>query len=65
MYFTSNLIFLRGGYRLIPKSIEFWVGQTDRIHDRIKFKRSGEGEVADDKFCFQGEEGWLYERLQP
>ncbi|KRT78153.1 hypothetical protein AMK59_8104, partial [Oryctes borbonicus] len=36
-----------GGYKILPRSIEFWQGQTDRIHDRIKFRRLREGEVVD------------------
>jgi pyridoxamine 5'-phosphate oxidase len=30
-----------GGYRVIPTSIEFWQGRSNRMHDRIKFTRSG------------------------
>lgn len=32
-----------GGYRLDPESVEFWQGRADRLHDRIKFIRNGEG----------------------
>ncbi|MGW8268167.1 MAG: pyridoxamine 5'-phosphate oxidase [Longimicrobiales bacterium] len=32
-----------GGYRLEPQSIEFWQGRANRLHDRIKFIREGEG----------------------
>lgn len=32
-----------GGYRLKPRSIEFWQGRANRLHDRIKFLREGEG----------------------
>jgi len=32
-----------GGYRLIPRSIEFWQGRANRLHDRIKFIREGDG----------------------
>jgi pyridoxamine 5'-phosphate oxidase len=32
-----------GGYRLRPRSIEFWQGRANRLHDRIKFIREGEG----------------------
>jgi len=32
-----------GGYRLKPRSMEFWQGRANRMHDRIKFTRSGNG----------------------
>ena len=32
-----------GGYRLSPRSMEFWQGRADRLHDRLKFVRQGEG----------------------
>jgi pyridoxamine 5'-phosphate oxidase len=32
-----------GGYRLSPRSMEFWQGRANRLHDRIKFTREGEG----------------------
>lgn len=56
---------LRGGYNITPRSIEFWQGQTDRIHDRIKFKQPREGDMVDNKYTFQGENNWIYERLCP
>ncbi len=40
-----------GGYRLIPGRFEFWQGQVNRMHDRIRFT--------------PGEGGWFYERLSP
>lgn len=31
-----------GGYRLVPRTIEFWQGGADRLHDRLLYTRSGE-----------------------
>lgn len=53
-----------GGYIVKPKSIEFWQGQTDRIHDRIRFRRPNVGE-PDGILTYPGEDGWIYERLAP
>jgi pyridoxamine 5'-phosphate oxidase len=40
-----------GGYRLVPRRIEFWYGRPDRQHDRVAYTRDG------DK--------WKIERLYP
>jgi pyridoxamine 5'-phosphate oxidase len=40
-----------GGWRLAPHSVEFWQGQPNRFHDRVRYKQS-EGE-------------WEMERLAP
>ena len=32
-----------GGYRLIPKQFEFWQGRSNRLHDRIAYKRAKSG----------------------
>ncbi|KAH1017532.1 hypothetical protein HUJ05_008156 [Dendroctonus ponderosae] len=53
-----------GGYLLKPHTIEFWQGQTDRIHDRIRFRFPKDGE-PDNDLTHQGEDGWIYERLCP
>lgn len=45
--------------------IEFWQGQSTRIHDRIRFRRPASGEEADGVLTREGENGWIYERLAP
>lgn len=52
-----------GGYLIEARMIEFWQGQTNRLHDRIRFRRSDE--KVDEKLVHRGEDGWVYERLAP
>jgi pyridoxamine 5'-phosphate oxidase len=40
-----------GGYRLVPVRVEFWQGRINRLHDRLRYTRRGEG--------------WDLERLAP
>ncbi|XP_034487121.1 pyridoxine-5'-phosphate oxidase isoform X2 [Drosophila innubila] len=55
-----------GGYLVRPTLIEFWQGQTDRLHDRIRFRRGPDVESEiDNKLVHCGENGWVYERLAP
>lgn len=42
-----------GGYRLRPRSIEFWQGGANRLHDRLLYTRQ------------DAEEAWRIERLSP
>jgi pyridoxamine 5'-phosphate oxidase len=46
-----------GGYRIVPSRIEFWKGRSNRMHDRIAFKREvdGSGKLGE----------WQIQRLQP
>jgi len=36
-----------GGYRVLPRVIEFWQGRPSRLHDRIRFTHDGETWVRD------------------
>jgi pyridoxamine 5'-phosphate oxidase len=47
-----------GGYRLVPRRIEFWQGREFRAHDRIRFDRDLAGDVADAR-------RWRVVRLSP
>ena len=40
-----------GGFRLVPRRIEFWYGRPDRLHDRVLYVRDGSA--------------WRIERLYP
>jgi pyridoxamine 5'-phosphate oxidase len=43
-----------GGYRVVPRQVEFWQGGRERLHDRLRF-------VLDDE---EGG-GWIVQRLAP
>jgi len=45
-----------GGYRLVPRSLELWQGRPNRMHDRLRYTRGGEG---------AGMSAWVIERLSP
>lgn len=32
-----------GGYRVVPKSIEFWRAGANRLHERVRYDREGSG----------------------
>lgn len=56
-----------GGFRLVPEMIEFYQGQRDTVNDRIRFRRNT-GVEEDETLspgAFSGENGWIYERLEP
>ncbi|XP_063383520.1 pyridoxine/pyridoxamine 5'-phosphate oxidase-like isoform X2 [Cydia fagiglandana] len=54
-----------GGYIIRPSAVEFWQAQSNRLSDRIRFRRPEDGETPDGKLLHEGEDGWVYERLSP
>ena len=41
-----------GGFRVIPDVMEFWQGRTNRLHDRLRYRKEESGH-------------WVIERLSP
>jgi pyridoxamine 5'-phosphate oxidase len=41
-----------GGFRLVPETYELWQHREDRLHDRLRYRRDGNGR-------------WVIERLSP
>lgn len=41
-----------GGYCMVPNVVEFWQGRTNRLHDRLRYRKDGAGT-------------WRIERLGP
>jgi pyridoxamine 5'-phosphate oxidase len=36
-----------GGYLIVPDAVEFWQSRPNRLHDRLKYRRSGDGWTVD------------------
>ncbi|MCK9921653.1 pyridoxamine 5'-phosphate oxidase [Frankia sp. AgPm24] len=59
-----------GGLRLVPETVEFWQGRSNRLHDRLRFRRittdraDATGTAATDPLA-GGAERWIVERLAP
>lgn len=41
-----------GGFRVMPVTVEFWQGRPDRLHDRLRYRTTDDGD-------------WVIERLAP
>ncbi|WP_077798058.1 pyridoxamine 5'-phosphate oxidase [Streptomyces sp. JHA26] len=41
-----------GGFRVVPRAVEFWQGRENRLHDRLRYVARADG-------------GWRVERLAP
>ncbi|MEU3731192.1 pyridoxamine 5'-phosphate oxidase [Streptomyces sp. NPDC033538] len=41
-----------GGFRVVPREVEFWQGRENRLHDRLRYVADADG-------------GWRVERLSP
>ncbi|XP_037319421.1 pyridoxine-5'-phosphate oxidase [Pungitius pungitius] len=54
-----------GGYVVKPSVMEFWQGQTNRLHDRIVFSRPRDGAPEPGELQRAAEGGWVYQRLSP
>ncbi|CAG0919382.1 unnamed protein product [Notodromas monacha] len=54
-----------GGYVLRAERVEFWRGQSSRVHDRIRFRKPEKDEKVDGVLVHPGLHDWVYERLGP
>lgn len=43
-----------GGYRVVPRTVEFWQGRSNRLHDRLRYRHDPTGDRI-----------WVLERLSP
>lgn len=65
------LSYNRGGYCVHPRVIEFWQGQSNRLHDRIEFRKCRTEDLVNSQssntsHCWKdGEDGWIFSRLSP
>lgn len=51
-----------GGIRVVPSAIEFWQGRQNRMHDRLRYRRTG---TSDGSGQGSDSAGWAIERLAP
>ena len=49
-----------GGYLVRPQMVEFWQGRLNRLHDRIRYRKTGQPDDGTDQLT-----SWIIERLAP
>ena len=65
-----------GGLRVIPETVEFWQGRSNRLHDRLRYRRAEPGRTEPDRTepdrtepgrteRGRTEQDWVIERLAP
>jgi pyridoxamine 5'-phosphate oxidase len=55
----------RGGFLIVPEIVEFWQGHSDRLHDRLRYKRVKPLPLPLPCGVSTEDSQWTVERLSP